>query len=87
MTPSARDIEDWLVARVSAATGLPPAEVGVDEPVVRFGLDSVAVVTLAADLEKWLGYRFRANPLDDHPTIADLARFLAGELGTGDRPG
>jgi acyl carrier protein len=41
------------------------------------GLDSVALVTLAFDLEKWLGYRFRSNPLNDHPTIAALSRFLA----------
>jgi acyl carrier protein len=34
-------------------------------------------VTVVADLETWLGYRFRENPLEDHPTIASLAEYLA----------
>ena len=52
-------------------------------PLARHGLDSVALITLAADLEKWLGYRFRENPLDGYPTIAALARFLAEETAGG----
>ena len=40
----------------------------------------VASLSLATDLEKWLGYRFRENPLEAHPTIEALAEFLAGEV-------
>jgi myxalamid-type polyketide synthase MxaE and MxaD len=77
VTHSAADIEAWIVNRVAGLTGVPPQDIDVHEPFLRYGLDSVAVVTLAADLETWLGYRFRSNPLDEHPTIAALARFLA----------
>ena len=45
-----------------------------------------SVNTLIADLEKWLGYRFRDNPLDRYPTIAALSRFLAAETAD-DGPG
>ncbi len=83
MTPSVRDIEVWVVNRVSDLTGTEPAAIDVNAPFRRHGLDSVAVVMLAADLETWLGYRFRANPLDEHPTIAALAEFLAQELARG----
>jgi len=86
MTPSTRDVEDWIVNRVSGLTGTEPAAIDVNAPFRRHGLDSVAVVTLAADLETWLGYRFRANPLDEHPTIADLAAFLADEVARGKGP-
>jgi acyl carrier protein len=86
VSPSAPEIQDWLVARVSALAEVPPDEVDVRAPLTRHGLDSVALVALAADLEKWLGYRFRENPLDAHPTIEALARFLAEEVAGGGRP-
>jgi polyketide synthase 13 len=86
MSRSAQEIAQWLVARVSALTGLPPEQIDVRAPLSRTGLDSVAVVALASDLETWLGYRFRANPLEDHPSIASLADFLAGQVATDARP-
>jgi acyl carrier protein len=83
MSPSEREIQDWIVDRVSRLTEVPPAGVDVRAPLARHGLDSVALIALASDLEKWLGYRFRENPLDAHPTIAALAHFLAGQVGQG----
>jgi acyl carrier protein len=80
MTPSADEIEAWIAARIGQLTGLPPGEVDVRAPLTRYGLDSVAMIALAADLEKWLGYQFRDNPLAAHPTIESLARFLAEQV-------
>lgn len=77
MNRSAREIQDWLVARIATLTGIVPEEIDADDAVRRYGLDSVAVVTMIADLESWLGIRFRENPLDEHPTIALLAAYLA----------
>jgi acyl carrier protein len=86
MSPTAEEISAWLVARVSTLTDLPPEEIDVRAPLSRTGLDSVAVVALASDLETWLGYRFSANPLEDHPTIASLADFLAAEVAESSSP-
>jgi acyl carrier protein len=83
VSPSAAEIEAWVVARVSRLSGVAPAEVDVRAPLSRHGLDSVALIALAADMEKWLGYRFRSNPLEAHPTIESLARFLAAEVAKG----
>jgi acyl carrier protein len=80
MTPTAAEIQDWIVDRVGRLTDAPVAAVDVRAPLTRHGLDSVALVALAADLEKWLGYRFRENPLDAHPTIEALPGFLAAEV-------
>jgi acyl carrier protein len=85
MSRSAEEIADWLVTRVSELTGLAPQEINVQAPLSRTGLDSVAVVALASDLETWLVYRFRANPLEDHPTIASLSGFLAEEVAASTR--
>lgn len=83
MTPSKDEIQAWIVQRVSALLEVEPDQVDVEAPLTRYGLDSVAVVIIAADLEKWLGYRFRENPLDAHPTIQSLAQFLADEVAAG----
>ncbi len=80
MSRSRQEIQDWIVARVSALTGVPTAEIAVHKPLLRCGLDSVAVVALASDLETWLGYRFQENPLDEYPTIEALAGFLAEQV-------
>ncbi len=80
MTPSAADIEAWLVARVSGLTGVPAADIDTREPLTRYGLDSVSLIALAAEMEKRTGYRFRENPLDAHSTIESLARFVAGRV-------
>jgi acyl carrier protein len=77
LTPDATAIEAWVVSRVAALTGVPPGGVDPHAPLTRLGLDSVAAIALAADLERWLGYRFRENPLADHPTIAAVARYAA----------
>lgn len=76
MTRSAQEIQDWIVRRVSGLTGIAPDQIDVREPVLRYGLDSVALVSFAADLEDWLGVRLRENPLDKYPTIEALSRFL-----------
>ena len=76
MSRSAAEIQDWLVDRISALTKVPTEEIDVRGPFLRYGLDSVATIALVADLESWLGYRFRENPLEDHKTIESLARYL-----------
>ena len=83
MSRSAQEIQDWIVGRVSALAGVGPGEIDPREPVTRLGLDSVAVVVLAGELEDWLGYKFRANPFEEHPTIEALSRFLEEQVAKG----
>ena len=79
MSRKAEEIQAWMVERLSRLTGVAADEIDPGEPVQRYGLDSVALVAFATDLEEWLGCRFQGNPLEDHPTVESLARFLAGQ--------
>jgi acyl carrier protein len=72
-----------MADRLSRLTGVPAPELDPREPIRRYGLDSVALVAFATDLEEWLGYRFHGNPLDEHPTLESLAAFLAKETARG----
>ena len=75
--PSIAEIERWLVEQLAAELAIDPAQIDVHQPVAAYGIDSMQVVTLLAQLEDRLGFRFAANPLEEHPTIAALARFAA----------
>jgi acyl carrier protein len=81
MSLSAQEIQEGLITRLSRLLAVAPHELDPHprEPVRRFGLDSMTVLALVAEVEEWLGYRFGSNPLEDHPTIETLAVFLARE--------
>jgi acyl carrier protein len=84
---SAQQIQDWMLDRLGRLIRVAPGEIDPREPIRRYGLDSVALVTFITDLETWLGYRFDGNPLDaldDYPTLEALAAFLV-EQAAGDK--
>ncbi|WP_282689675.1 MULTISPECIES: acyl carrier protein [unclassified Streptomyces] len=80
-------LQDWLVDRV--AEYLPELAEPVDphRELGEYGLDSIAVVAFAADVEERLGTDVDPTAIWDHPTVAQLAEHLAGELaGRAERP-
>jgi acyl carrier protein len=85
---SPQQIRNWMIDRLSRLTRVAPSEIDPREPIRRYGLDSVALVTFVTDLEKWLGYRFHGNPLDaldDYPILEALAAFLAEQTAADDK--
>lgn len=79
------EFQDWLVSHLAAALGKPPAEIDVDAPFDRFGLDSAAYVSMSADVEDQLGIRLDVTDLYDHSTVRKLARHLASRGALGAR--
>ena len=79
-------VRDWLIQRFAQQLNMPPASIDVERPFAAYGLDSVAMLAMAADLEKWLGRRVSPTELYSTPTIATLARHLGG-LGSKAMPG
>jgi acyl transferase domain-containing protein/acyl-CoA synthetase (AMP-forming)/AMP-acid ligase II/acyl carrier protein len=67
----------WLAARVAAKLKRSAAEIDVHEPFARFGLDSLALVELSGELEKFTGRSVSPTVLYSYPTIAELAQHLA----------
>ncbi|QFZ24441.1 type I polyketide synthase [Saccharothrix syringae] len=74
------EIRAWLVRGVADLTGLPGDEVDVDQPLAELGLSSRDAVVLAGALGEEVGTPLPATALYQHPTIARLARHLAGHL-------
>ncbi len=69
-------IESWLVAKITAKLGLNPQEIDISEPLINYGLDSVAAVTLSGELADWLKREISPTIVYDYPTIASLASYL-----------
>ena len=74
---SEREIQDWMTTRLGAMLKMDAAKIDVKTPLTRYGVDSLRLVEVAADLEKWLGRKFDDDLLKDHPDIQSLAKHLA----------
>ncbi len=88
-TPSlvnAGQVGDWLVAELAARLGLTHAQVDVNQPLTRYGIDSLSAVELAHRLEAATGISLpMVNFLQD-ASVAQLAaevdRLLAADSST-----
>ncbi|HEX8198977.1 MAG TPA: beta-ketoacyl synthase N-terminal-like domain-containing protein, partial [Isosphaeraceae bacterium] len=88
----AAGIAAWLAARVAGPLGIGPEAIDVRRPLADFGLGSMQAVSLAGELEQWLGRPLAPTLVYEHPTIEALARYLAEEpgpeaVGAGSGPG
>ncbi|MBV9688914.1 MAG: AMP-binding protein [Ktedonobacteraceae bacterium] len=78
-TQTAEAIREWLVAKVAELLRVKRSEIEVREPLALYGMDSVQAVTIAADLEEWLGREIPVTLAYDYPSIEAIARYLARE--------
>ena len=86
---TALQIRDWLVRRLVRQLRRPADQIDIEQPFSHHGLDSMSMVTIAADLEKWLGRPLPQTLLYNAPTIARLAQLLAADMpiaSSGDQP-
>ncbi|HEU5382932.1 MAG TPA: SDR family NAD(P)-dependent oxidoreductase [Ktedonobacteraceae bacterium] len=75
-------IQNWLLEKLAAVLGVEQATLYVDEPFKNYGLASIDMVGLSGELEDWLGRALSPTIAYDYPSIALLARYLAGEQDT-----
>jgi len=74
-------LADDLCARIATVAGLSsPDEIAADRPMAELGLDSLMAVELKNGIEAALDCVLPATLLLDHPTLADLAAFLADQV-------
>jgi acyl transferase domain-containing protein/acyl-CoA synthetase (AMP-forming)/AMP-acid ligase II/acyl carrier protein len=74
-------IQRWLVDRLAREAGIDTGEIDHEMPFAALGIDSVRAVELVSELSTWLGRQVPETAPWDHPTIARLSRYLAGEFG------
>lgn len=76
----AEEIERWLCNRLITHGSLAPEEVTPDRPLAEFGLDSMATLQLAGEIEDH--HKITLNPIAmwNYPTARHLARYLAEQI-------
>lgn len=84
--PTLGRVRRWLVSRVSLATGLDASDVDHKMPLGQFGLDSLAAVSIANEIEHLLNLKLAPTLIWDHPCIEDLAVYLVEQLRRKDAP-
>ena len=76
---SQEEIEEWITKKIAELIGIDFCEVEEDVPFHSYGLDSSDAISMAGDLEEWLGKELNATFFYDYPTIAILAAHLSKE--------
>ena len=78
------DICHWCIAYIRRAVDDPSIPIALDATFAQMGLDSATSAFFVVELEEWLGSELDPEIVFDHPTIADLAHFIATRPGGGD---
>jgi acyl carrier protein len=80
MQADVASLENWMCQRVAKVVGIESNRIDKNKNLGRLGLDSMALVGLAAELEQHLGRPVPADIIAEHPTIAAIAAALGRQL-------
>ncbi len=72
-------LRHWLADYLVTTVGCSPYDIDFDAPMSDLGLGSRDAVVLSGELSELLGRKVSPVEFWQHPTIADLARFLTGD--------
>jgi acyl carrier protein len=73
------DIRAWCTDYVAKTLQVPASQIAADATFSRLGLDSAMAVFLVVELEEWLGLELESNVVFEHPSIEELARYIASK--------
>ncbi|GGX66500.1 acyl carrier protein [Streptomyces minutiscleroticus] len=76
---TAQQAEEWLIEKIAHRLGVPTGEVSREVYFDELDLDSTEALILAGEMENWLGFELSTTTLWYHPTIKDLASYIAEE--------
>ncbi|KAB8330057.1 type I polyketide synthase [Scytonema tolypothrichoides VB-61278] len=77
VSPSQEAIKAWLISKISNQLACSD-EIDIRQPLVQYGLSSLAAVGISGELQEWLGRELSPTLLYDYPTIESLTQHLAG---------
>ncbi len=69
----------WLTDYISKLTEIDSAEIDIHSTFNCYGFDSYQGVVMTYELGAWLGADLDPSNTFDHPSISDLANFLAAD--------
>ena len=76
------EIATWCADYLRRTLKLPDGPIDMNAEFPSLGLDSAESVFLVSAIEDWLGLELASDTAVEHPTIAQLANFIADQLDT-----
>lgn len=73
-----KDIETWLILKVSEQLQVAPNEIDIRQPLAQYGLNSLAAMSITGEVNEWLGCKISPTIVYDYPTIESLVKYLTG---------
>jgi amino acid adenylation domain-containing protein/non-ribosomal peptide synthase protein (TIGR01720 family) len=83
---SAEAINSWLASQVAAKLGVASSDVKMDQPLARYGLDSLMAVELAHSIETRLGVTLPMVSFLQGSSIVQLGADILSQLSEHPRP-
>jgi acyl carrier protein len=81
------DIQDWCCQYLARVLKRTPDQIDRQARFASIGLDSAESLFLVSALEDWSGLELDSETAFDHPSVAELSRFVAsrisGQYGVG----
>ena len=71
------EIRAWMIARVAKLSGMDASRIQTNEALQTYGVSSVRLIEMSADLEDWLGTTVDPAIFWEYPTIDGMASHLA----------
>ncbi len=75
--PNVAEIKEWLVRNLASSLVTDEEEIAIDRPFRDFGLTSMEALRLSDELAAWLDVEISPTVAWYHPTIDELAHYLA----------
>ncbi|HEX6288979.1 MAG TPA: amino acid adenylation domain-containing protein [Herpetosiphonaceae bacterium] len=73
------ELQSWLAAHLARSCGVAPDQIALDQPITRYGLDSMAAIELLHGIETQTGAVLSIAALLQGPSIAELAAAIAAQ--------
>lgn len=70
----------WLKEQFGRESNLAPNQIKSKDSIARFGIDSIVLVTIAVDLEEFLGKEIDPTIFYEFDTIEALSTYIVEEI-------
>jgi acyl carrier protein len=70
------EVQEWIVQWLVDIASVTRESIELDKPFSDYHLDSLTAVEFSDDVHEWLGLNLPATVIWNHPTLADMTRYL-----------
>jgi myxalamid-type polyketide synthase MxaB len=78
-----KEIETFLVEKLAMVLRTSPDQIGIDDDLATYGIDSLDAMTIMGQLSDRCGVDIDFDVVWDYTTIAEVAQYVAAEVNNG----